>query len=150
MATAFWKKGRTGLSPHLGRQPTGIFSKASAELKQTIIQLRIAHLGWGPTTLLVALGKTAPWASSQLPSRAVLAAFLKQCGLTRHYQPHTALVGVKRGWTIGTGPLLLKIGRNSWDWFISECIMLWQKNRSSKSGPIGGVRKIRSILGHNN
>jgi transposase InsO family protein/transposase-like protein len=88
----FEKKGRIGLSPHLGRPPTGIFSKASAELKQTIIQLRKAHPGWGPTTLLVALGKTAPWASSQLPSRAVLAAFLKQCGLTRHYQPHTALV----------------------------------------------------------
>jgi len=88
----FEKGGRTALSSHMGRPRTGVLSKCSTELKQLIIQLRKNHPGWGPDTLLVALNKTTQSAAPSLPSRARLAAFLKQLGLTRPYQTHIELV----------------------------------------------------------
>jgi hypothetical protein len=57
----------------------------------TIRQVRQAHPGWGPTTLLVALRADPVWADRRLPSRARVAAFLNQEGLTRRSQRHAAL-----------------------------------------------------------
>src|SRR2546425_1278431 len=86
------KLGRVGLTSHMGRPATGPLSTFPDELKETILHLRKLHPGWGPNTLLAALKTDAHWRDQPLPSRARIAALLKQAGLTRRYQPHHELI----------------------------------------------------------
>ncbi len=83
--------GRAGLTSPQGRPARGPLGTLPPELPAAIRQLRQAHPGWGPDTLLVALRTDPRWADQPLPSRARLAAFLKQAGLTRRYQRHADL-----------------------------------------------------------
>lgn len=48
------KRGRLGLTSHMGRPATGPLSTFPNELQETILHLRTLHPGWGPNTLLVA------------------------------------------------------------------------------------------------
>ena len=82
------KRGRVGLTSHMGRPATGPLSSFPHELTEVILQLRKLHPGWGPATLLVTLQTDASWGDQPLPSRAQIARLLKQAGLTRRYQPH--------------------------------------------------------------
>lgn len=82
------KLGRVCLASRMGRPATGPLSTFPNELKETILHLRQLHPGWGPNTLLAALKMDACWRDQPLPSRAQIARFLKQAGLTRRYQPH--------------------------------------------------------------
>src|SRR5215470_7282794 len=82
------KRGRVGLTSQMGRPATGSLSTFAEELKEAILHLRKLHPGWGPATLLVALKMDAYWCDQPLPSRAQIARFLKQAGLTRRYQQH--------------------------------------------------------------
>src|SRR5207248_6657497 len=82
------KLGRVGLASHMGRPASGPVSTFPTELKEAILHLRKLHPGWGPATLLAALKMDAHWGNQPLPSRARIAALLKQAGLTRRYQPH--------------------------------------------------------------
>jgi putative transposase len=86
------KRGRVGFTSQMGRPATGPLSTFPAELKQTILQLRKLHPGWGPMALLSALKMDAYWRTQPLPSRARIARLLKQAGLTRRYQPHHDLL----------------------------------------------------------
>ena len=81
-------EGRVGFTSHVGRPAAGPVSTFPTELKEAILHLRKLHPGWGPATLLAALKTDAHWGNQPLPSRARIAALLKQAGLTRRYQPH--------------------------------------------------------------
>jgi transposase InsO family protein len=81
-------QGRSSLTSHMGRPATGPLGTFPKELQEKILHLRKLHPGWGPATLLVALKMDASWCDWPLPSRACIARFLKQKGLTRRYQPH--------------------------------------------------------------
>jgi hypothetical protein len=83
--------GRLGLTSHLGRRPTGPLGTMAPDLATALRQLRTAHPGWGPDTLLVALRADPYWGAQRLPSRARVAAWLKHAGLTRPYQRHVNL-----------------------------------------------------------
>jgi hypothetical protein len=85
------KRGRVGLTSQMGRPATGSLSTFAEELKEAILHVRKLHPGWGPATLLVALKMDAYWCDQPLPSRAQIARFLKQAGLTRRYQQHRDL-----------------------------------------------------------
>ena len=85
-------QGRVGLTSHMGRPATGPLGTFPNEVKEAILHLRKLHPGWGPNTLLAALKMDARWRDQPLPSRACIAALLKQAGLTRRYQPHHDLI----------------------------------------------------------
>ena len=77
---------RPDLASHFGRHTTGALSTFPAALQAHIRHLRETHRGWGATTILVELQRDPQWSSQPLPSRARIAAFLKEAGLTRRYQ----------------------------------------------------------------
>ena len=52
-------QGRTGLSSQMGRPPTGPLSTLPTGMREAIVQMRLAHPGWEPTTLLAEL-RVAP------------------------------------------------------------------------------------------
>jgi hypothetical protein len=56
-----------------------------------ILQLRQAHPGWGPLTLLAELKKDARFVGLRLPSRARIAAYLKQQEQVKKYEHHQEL-----------------------------------------------------------
>ena len=78
-------QGSAALSPRIGRAPTGPLSSYPPALAAAIRQLRHAHPGWGPSTLLLELRRDPYWQTQPLPNRSRVAAFLKAEGLTRRY-----------------------------------------------------------------
>jgi hypothetical protein len=82
------QQGRSGLSSRMGRPKTGALGHFPPELAQEISQMREAHLGWGPLTILTELQKAPGWQSQKLPSRSRIAAYLKQEKLVKRYQRH--------------------------------------------------------------
>jgi transposase len=83
--------GRTGLTSTIGRPATGALSSFGEGITQAVKELRHAHPGWGPQTLRIELEKDPRFADGPLPSRARIAAYLKEQGLTRSYKQHTEL-----------------------------------------------------------
>src|SRR3954470_1741281 len=71
------RHGRAGLAPPIGRPPTGPLGSVPPELRETILQLRRSHPGWGAATILAELRTDPVWAEHQLPSRARIAAYFK-------------------------------------------------------------------------
>lgn len=92
----FIKEGRAGLSSKIGRPTTGPLGTVGTALSQTILQLRKQHPGWGAETILVELKRDPRWVGQRLPSRARIAAALKQAGLTKRYRHHSELAQPKR------------------------------------------------------
>ncbi|MEM9568511.1 MAG: helix-turn-helix domain-containing protein, partial [Cyanobacteria bacterium P01_E01_bin.34] len=87
----FQKQGRAGLLSKMGRPHKGALSTFSPELRQAICRIRKAHPGWGADSILVSLRLDEGWTTSELPSRAGVAALLKQEGLTRPYNHQSPL-----------------------------------------------------------
>lgn len=85
------KQGRCGLGSEMGRPRTGALGQSPAELRDTIRDMRKAHPGWGPITIRTELEDMAHFTGLKLPSRARIAAFLRQEGLTRKYERHVEL-----------------------------------------------------------
>ena len=83
--------GRAALTSVMGRPVSGALGSLSDAQRAAIRHLRETHPGWGPTTILAELRRDASWASSRLPSRARIAAFLRQEGLSRPYHKRRAL-----------------------------------------------------------
>jgi hypothetical protein len=111
------RQGRAGLAPPIGRPPTAPLGSIAAALRDTILQLRCTHPGWGADTILAELRTNPLWAEHPLPSRARVAAFFQQAKLTRRYNRHTeraepapALVGTPHDeWELDAqGPLLVE------------------------------------------
>ena len=85
---AYERQGRAGLVSHLGRPPGGALASCSQALREGIAQLRCQHPGWGAPSILDYLQQEQPAGAAPLPSRARVAAFLKERGLTRRYERH--------------------------------------------------------------
>jgi hypothetical protein len=77
---------RSSLVSSFGRPAQGALSSFSHPLRDAIRALRSAHPGWGADTIRAELAHDPLWADTHLPSRARIAAFLKEEGLTRPYQ----------------------------------------------------------------
>ena len=84
-------QGRTGLSSQMGRPPKGPLSTLPTGMREAILQMRRAHPGWGPTTLLAELQVDPRWTDQPLPSRSRIAAGLRAEHLTRRYEKHCDL-----------------------------------------------------------
>jgi hypothetical protein len=63
----------------------------SGQVVTAIRQMRTAHPGWGPLTILTELHKDPAWVGKALPSRSRIAAYLKAQAFVRPYQRHQAL-----------------------------------------------------------
>jgi transposase InsO family protein len=85
------RQGRSGLASKMGRPASGALGTLPATLRQAILRLRQEHPGWGPLTILAELQRDPAWANQPLPSRARLAAFLREAKLTRRYQKQRPL-----------------------------------------------------------
>ncbi len=85
------RHGRDGLTSKMARPASGPMSTFPSALRDAILQLRRAHPGWGPDTLLAELHGDERWQDTPLPSRSRIAAFLKAAKLTRRYQRHSEL-----------------------------------------------------------
>jgi transposase InsO family protein len=70
----------------MGRPASGILGSYRQKLKEAILELRKAHPGWGPKTILMELRQDPYWGAQPLPSRARVAAWLRQAGLVRKYE----------------------------------------------------------------
>lgn len=91
--------GREALTSPLGRPARGAWvphTLRERTLQAALRQLRQEHPGWGPKTLLAELAREPLLAGGGLPSRATVARYLAQEGLTRSYARHTALPATPR------------------------------------------------------
>lgn len=87
----YLREGRAGLSSQMGRPATGTLVTASAEMKDAILDLREKHPGWGAQTLRLEIAKDKRFAGLRLPSRARIAAYLKEQKKVRKYERHQNL-----------------------------------------------------------
>jgi transposase-like protein len=91
----YQRDGRQGLGSQMGRPPRGALSQYPSDVRDTIRQMREENRGWGPDTILTELEKDSRFAGQKRPSRARIAAFLKQEKLTRPYERHSDLPQVE-------------------------------------------------------
>ena len=84
-------EGCPGLSSQMGRPARGALGQFPAEIADAILQMREAHPGWGPVTIMVELKKDARFVGLRLPSRARIAAYLKQKDKVKKYERHQEL-----------------------------------------------------------
>jgi transposase len=87
----YLREGRTGLSSQMGRPAAGALATAPAEMKDAILALREQHPGWGAQTLRLEIAKDERFADLRLPSRARIAAYLKEQQKVRKYERHQDL-----------------------------------------------------------
>jgi transposase len=85
------RQGHLGLASPMGRPPTGALGQCSAEMRDTVHQMREQHSGWGAMTIRVELGNDERFKGLHLPSRSRIAAYLHQEGLTRTPQGQFSL-----------------------------------------------------------
>lgn len=85
------RKGREGLSSQMGRPANGAMASTSGEMKKALLDLREKHPGWGPKTLRLEIVKDERFAGLKIPSRARIAAYLKEQGKVRKYERHNNL-----------------------------------------------------------
>lgn len=84
-------EGRSGMSPKIGRPSTGALGQYSSAMRQKISDMREAHSGWGPITILTELEKDPFFFEKKMPCRASIATYLKQENYTRKYEKHSEL-----------------------------------------------------------
>ncbi len=84
-------QGRTDLNSQMGRPPKGPLSTLPTGMREAVLQIRRAHPGWGPATLLAELQVDPRWTDQPLPSRSRIAALLSAEHLTRRYEKHCDL-----------------------------------------------------------
>ena len=83
-------QGRAGLASRMGRPKGGPLDHFSADLVGALDQMRKAHPGWGPITLLKEMEKDDRFTDQPLPSRSRVAAYLKAKGWVKKYDRHQA------------------------------------------------------------
>lgn len=88
--------GRVGLVSRMGRPKSGALGKYPQEIVNAVSEIRETHPGWGGLTILVELGQDARFMEKQLPSRAQIAAHIKQKRPFRKYERHHDLAEPKR------------------------------------------------------
>jgi transposase len=87
----YLREGRAGLSSQMGRPAAGTLATAPAEMKDAILELREQHPGWGAQTLRLEISKDERFAGLRIPSRARIAAYLKEQQKVRKYERHQDL-----------------------------------------------------------
>jgi transposase len=85
------RQGRAGLSSQMGRPAAGALATAPVEMKDAILELREKHPGWGAQTLRLEVAKDKRFAGLRIPSRARIAAYLKEQKKVRKYERHQEL-----------------------------------------------------------
>ena len=85
------REGRAGLVSKMGRPAAGALAQSSAEMKDAILEMREKHPGWGAITLRLELAKDERFARQKVPSRARIAAYLKEQQKVRKYERHEKL-----------------------------------------------------------
>jgi transposase len=85
------REGRAGLSSQMGRPAAGALAQTSVEMKDAILELRENHPGWGAQTLRLEIAKDKRFAGLRIPSRARIAAYLKEQKKVRKYERHQKL-----------------------------------------------------------
>jgi len=85
------REGRSGLSSQMGRPAAGALATAPAEMKDALLELRESHPGWGAQTLRLEIARETRFAGLVLPSRARIAAYLKEQKKVRKYAHHQDL-----------------------------------------------------------
>lgn len=83
--------GRTGLSSRMGRPANGALASVSGEMKEALLELREKHPGWGAQTLRLEIAKDERFADLKIPSRARIAAYLKERNKVRKYEHRQGL-----------------------------------------------------------
>jgi hypothetical protein len=76
----------------MGRPATGALGQFPGEISDEVLQKRETHPGWGPLTILAELKKDTRFVGLRLPSRARIAAYLKQKGKVKKYEHHQELL----------------------------------------------------------
>jgi len=89
------REGRAGLSSQMGRPAAGALAQTSVEMKDAILALREKHPGWGAQTLRLEITKDMRFAGQRIPSRARIAAYLKEQKKVRKYERHQDLLEPK-------------------------------------------------------
>jgi len=87
----YLREGRAGLSRRMGRPAGGALAATSAEMKDALLELRERHPGWGAQTLRLEIAKDERFAGLVIPSRARIAAYLKEKKRVRKYERHQDL-----------------------------------------------------------
>jgi transposase len=87
----YLREGRAGLSSQMGRPAAGALAATPAEMKDAILELREKHPGWGAQTLRLEIAKDKRFAGMTIPSRARIAAYLKEQKKVRKYERHQDL-----------------------------------------------------------
>lgn len=82
----YQRQGRAGLPSQMGRPKRGALGQFSEKLVDAISQMRQAHPGWGPLTILTELQKDPRFGEQVLPSRSRIAAFFKQKEWVKPYE----------------------------------------------------------------
>jgi transposase len=85
------REGRTGLYSQMGRPANGALASTPTEMKDALLELREKRPGWGPQTLRLEIAKDVRFAGLKIPSRARIAAYLKEQGKVRKYERHEDL-----------------------------------------------------------
>jgi transposase len=87
----FQKQGKAGLAPRMGRPKKGALSTYPQELRTHLFHMRQLHPGWGPITLVEEATQLPAYFGQAFPSRARVAAFLKEKRLVRRYERQAGL-----------------------------------------------------------
>jgi len=82
------RAGRPGLASQMGRPAAGALASVAVEMKDALLELRDNHPGWGPQTLQLEIAKDVRFAGLKIPSRARIAAYLKEQQRVRKYERH--------------------------------------------------------------
>jgi transposase len=85
------REGRDGLSSQMGRPAAGALATVPTEMKDAILELRETHPGWGAQTLRLEIAKDARFTDLVIPSRARIAAYLKEQKKVRKHERHQDL-----------------------------------------------------------
>ncbi|MBN1450594.1 MAG: helix-turn-helix domain containing protein [Anaerolineales bacterium] len=87
----YLREGRAGLSSQIGKPAAGTLATASVEMKDAILELREQHPGWSAQTLRLEISKDERFTGLRIPSRARIAAYLKEQQKVRKYGRHQDL-----------------------------------------------------------
>jgi transposase len=87
----YLQKGRAGLASQMGRPAGGALATSPSEMKNALLELRKQHPGWGAATLILEIAKDQRFAGQRIPSRARVAAYLKEKKQVRPYERHQDL-----------------------------------------------------------
>jgi transposase len=91
----YLRNGRAGLSSQMGRPASGGLATSPAEMKDALLELREKHPGWGAQTLRLEIAKDERFSGMTIPSRARIAAYLKERQKVRKYERHQKLPEAK-------------------------------------------------------